>query len=52
MRVALGMARNAMEAIFVSYQKSAFSIFGVPKSGFFVKQLPKREIEGWEKHPT
>jgi hypothetical protein len=32
--------------------KSAFSIFGVPKSSFFVKQLSKREIESWEKHPT
>jgi hypothetical protein len=47
------MARNAMEADFLlRTTKSAFSIFGVPKSGFFVKQLPKREIESWEKHPT
>jgi hypothetical protein len=32
--------------------KSAFSIFEVPKLGFFVKQLSNREIESWEKHPT
>jgi hypothetical protein len=32
--------------------KSAFSTFGVPKSGFFVKQLSKRKIESYEKHPT
>jgi hypothetical protein len=25
--------------------ESAFSIFRVPKLGFFVKRLPKREIE-------
>jgi hypothetical protein len=36
-RVALEMARNAMEADFhFSHTKSAFSTFGVPKSGFFL----------------
>jgi hypothetical protein len=47
------MARNATEADFLFRpMKIAFSIFGVPKSGFFVKQLSKRGIESWEKHPT
>jgi hypothetical protein len=32
--------------------KSVFSIFGVPKSGFFVRQLPKRQTESWAEHPT
>jgi hypothetical protein len=47
------MARNATEADFCFVpQKVLFPFFGVPKSGFFVKQLLKRGIESWEKYPT
>jgi hypothetical protein len=40
------MARNTTEADFCLIpQKMLFPFFEVPKSGFFVKQLPKSEIE-------
>jgi hypothetical protein len=32
-------------------KKTPFSIFGVPKLDFFVKQLPKRKIKIWENTP-
>jgi hypothetical protein len=52
MLVALGMARNAMEADFFLYHEKCFFHIWSTEIGFFMKQLPKREIESWEKHPT
>jgi hypothetical protein len=47
------MERNATTAdFFFLSMKSAFSIFRIPKSGFFVRQLLKSEIESWAQHPT
>jgi hypothetical protein len=37
--------------IFVSSHEKFFSIFGVPKSGFFVKQQPKRRIKAGKNTP-
>jgi hypothetical protein len=53
MRVALGMARNATEVDFRFVpQKVLFPFLECKNLVFFVKQLPKREIESWEKYPT
>jgi hypothetical protein len=41
MCVALRMARNATEADFFRPMRSAFSIFRVPKSGFFCEAATK-----------
>jgi hypothetical protein len=38
--------------IFVLYHEKCFFHFWRTEIGFFVKQLPKREINSWEKHPT
>jgi hypothetical protein len=52
-RVALGMARNATEADFRFVpQKVLFPFSECQNLVFFLKQLPKREIEIWEKYPT
>jgi hypothetical protein len=41
-----------MEADFISSQESVFFIFGVLKLSFFMRQLPKRQMESWAQQPT
>jgi hypothetical protein len=46
------MVRNATEADFRFVPRKVLFPFLERQNQFFVKQLPKREIESWEKHPT
>jgi hypothetical protein len=51
--VVLGMARNATEADFSFVPRKVLLLFSKYQNWVFVvKQLPKREIESWGKHPT
>jgi hypothetical protein len=49
----IGMARNATEADFCFVPRKVFIPFLKYRNQvFFVKRLPKREIESWAQHPT
>jgi hypothetical protein len=48
----LGWRGTPWRLIFFSYHKKCLFHFQSTEIGFFVKQLPKREIGSWEKHPT
>jgi hypothetical protein len=46
------METNATEADFCFVPQKVPFPFLSAEIGFFVKQVPKCEIERWEKHPT
>jgi hypothetical protein len=52
MRVALRMARIAMEADLRFVPRKVLFPFLECQNCFFVRQLPKQQIKSWTQHPT